>query len=580
MREVSLEAPLKRQVSFLEWLSIPFSLHTLVPAVIFLLVIPPLAVVFLASLKPAAALPFDSVPLTLHNYEQLFSDPFFYKLAINTFLYASCSLLTGLILALPIVWLVERTDMPGKNWISTAMFIPLIIPGMLTSFGWVLLVSPRTGFLNVWLRQILGIQGQGPLNIYSFFGLVFLTGISIVPGIFIMLSGLFRNMDPELEEAGAAAGGDNRTVLFRITLPLMAPGVISVSIYYTIILIEMFEIPLLIGLNANFPVLSTYIFSLVFPENTAPSYGMAGTFGSFAVIIGLGLAHIYERFTRAIYKFSVLRGRRSARRIVRLGRWKYLGLFLVSLYLLMKVVIPFLALVWSSLFSTLLQSSSGTFGTMSFGVYALVFQDQRLFHASVNSLILVLMVATSTMLLATLVSWIVVRSQNVWVRWLDAIAFLPRAIPGIVIALGILFILLRTPIYGTLWLLIIGHTVSYLPFGVRIMNASLMQLHSELEEASRASGAGSFSTFRRILMPLLRPALWNGWLWVVAHSVRDFTFPLMLGTSTNIVVAQLIWQYWQLGLVERAAAVSVLLIGLLTMVVFPARYYISRHQTF
>jgi iron(III) transport system permease protein len=580
MSELSLRASLKRQFSFWEWLCVPFSMHILVPAAIFLLVVPPLVVVFLASLKPQIALPFDSAPLTLSNYEQLFSDPFFYTLAINTFLYAGCSLLIGLFLAVPIVWLVERTDMPGKNLISTAMFIPLIIPGMLTSFGWVVLLSPRTGVLNVWLRELMGMQGQGPLNIYSFFGLVFLTGISIVPGMFIMLSSLFRNMDPELEEAGAAAGGDTRTVLFRITLPLMTPGVVSVSIYYTIILIEMFEIPLVIGLNANFPVLSTYIFSLVFPENMAPSYALAGTFGTVAVLLGLGLAHIYERFTRAIYKFAVIRGRRSARRIVRLGKWKYLGLLLVSLYLIMKVLVPFVALLWSSLFPSLLVPSSSAFGAMTFGVYALVFQDQRLLRASANSLMLVLTVASVTMLLATLVSWIVVRSQNIWVRWLDAVAFLPRAIPGIVIALGILFILLRTPIYGTLWLLIIGHTVSYLPFGVRIMNASLMQLHAELEEASRTSGAETLTTFRRILLPLLRPALWNGWLWVVAHSVRDFTFPLMLGTSTNIVIAQLIWQYWQLGLVERAAAVSVLLIFLLTLVVFPARYYISRHQTF
>jgi iron(III) transport system permease protein len=387
-------------------------------------------------------------------------------------------------------------------------------------------------------------------------------------------------MDPELEEAGNTAGGNRWNVLHKITFPLMAPGMVSVGIYYTIILIEMFEIPLAIGLNADYPVMSTFIFTLVHPQYETPSYGMAACFGVFTVLIGVVLANLYLKVTQHAYKFAVIRGRRSSRRLVKLGWWKYVGLSAVLIYLLIKVILPFLALLWTSLFFIWTPPAADALNSMTLGVYRSLFQDQRIVRASVNSLMLLLSVGSCTMLLGTMISWIVVRSQKRITRLLDALAFLPRAIPSVVISLGVLFTFIRTPIYGTLWILFIGHMITYLPFAVRITNASLLQIHGELEEASFVSGAGILATLRRIMLPLLRPAVWNGWLWVVAHSVRDFTFPLMLGTSTNLVIAQLLWQYWDAGLFERAAALSVVLITLLILLVVPARYYINRFQAF
>lgn len=576
--EPAMETTIERKGILRAAVSRHSPLHILLAFAVCSLVLPVLLILFLASFKPRASLPFDKVPLTLLNYVEVFSDSFTYEVALNTLLYAGCSLLIGFAIVVPIVWLVERTDIPFKNLISIAMFIPLVIPGMLTSFGWVLLLSPRTGFVNLLLRSLMGIEEIGPLNIYTFWGLVILTGVGIVPGMFVMLSGLFRNMDPELEDAGATAGGSSGNVLFRITLPLMAPGLVSVGIYYTIILIEMFEIPLVIGLNAKFPVLSTYIFTMVFSDYTTPLYGLAGTIGSVAVILGAILASFYEKFTRSTYRFATITGRRSRRRLLHLGSWKYLGLFFVLFYMLVKIVLPFLALLWTSLFLRWTLPSIEALRTMTLGVYRLILEDPVLLQAGRNSLTLVLAAGTGTMMLATLVSWIVVRSQKRWVRWLDAVAFLPRAIPGVVIALAVLLLLIRTPAYGTIWILVIGHMINFLPFGVRIMNASLMQIHVELEEASQVSGAGSLRTLRWILFPLSRPALWNGWLWVVAHSVRDFTFPLMLGTSASLVIAQLLWQYWQLGLVERVSAMSVMLIGILVLLVSPAHYYIHQHR--
>ena len=551
-----------------------------VPLILLVLVLPPLLVLLLASLRPAAAMPLDPGPFTLANYVHLLSDGEVLQLALNTLGFAACSLALGLFLALPFVWLIERTDMPWKTFLSTLMFIPLVIPGMLTAFGWVLLLSPKTGFINIWLRSLSPSQDAGPLDIYTFTGLVFLTGISITPGMFIMLSALFRNMDPLLEEAALASGSTTPSLLYRITLPLMSPGVLSVAIYYTIILVEMFEIPLAIGLNANFPVLSIYIYGLIHSDYAPPSFGLAGAFGVITVAIGFFLARIYQKFTAHAYRFAIIKGQRSARRLVRLGPWRYVALGLMLVYLALKVLLPFLALLWTSLFARWTPLTLSAFESMTLKVYALTFGDQRLVDASVNSMILLLGAGTGTMLLATLISWIVVRRRGAVTQWLDALAFMPRAIPAVVISLGVSLCFIYTPLYGTIWLLIVGHIINFLPFAVRSTNAALLQIHGEMEEASSVSGAGLAMTLRRIVMPLLSPALWNGWLWVVAHSVRDFTFPLMLGTGSNIVIAQLLWQYWQGGMAERASALAVVLICFLVLFVFPVRYYISRQRAF
>ena len=215
---------------------------------------------------------------------------------------------------------------------------------------------------------------------------------------------------------------------------------------------------------------------------------------------------------------------------------------------------------------------------MSLDVYRVVLLDPRWTRAVTSSVILVVAAATGTVLLATLISWVVIRGKGPWVRWLDTIAFLPRTIPGVVIALAIFLTFLPTPLYGTIAILVLAHIINYMAFAVRSIHATLLQLDPELEEAARTSGAGTFATFSAILLPLLRPALLNSWLWVAAHSVRDFTYPLMLATTGNIVVSQLLWQVWERGFLERASAMAIMLMVTLIVLVLPARYVSTRNE--
>jgi iron(III) transport system permease protein len=542
------------------------------------LLVPPLATILVASLRPGRALPFDATPLTLENYTTLLTDPFTYQLLANTLVYASSSLALGFAIALPVVWLVERTDLPFKALVSTAMFLPLIKPAALSAFGWVLLLSPRTGLINVSLRDLLGLQGVGPIDVYSVGGMVFLTGVGVAPSMFVMLSAAFRNMDARLEEVGRVSGASTPTIVRHITLPLMVPSITAAGIYYTIILIETFEIPLIIGLNADFRVLSTYIYTLVYSEYQEPAYGQAAAFGGLAVVLGLMLSYVYARIAHSAARYAVITGRMAAPKVTRLGAWKYVGLAFVGVYVLVSILLPILALVWTSLFTSPKPFSIAAIGQASLQVYGLVFMDPRWGKAIGNTFVLLLTAGVGTVLLATLVSWVVIRTKGGSLGWLDTLAFLPRAIPGVVLALAVFLLYIGTPLYGTIWILVIGHVVNYLPFAARVMHSAVLQIHIELEEAARTSGVGSLGTLIWVVLPLLRPAALNGLLWVVAHSVRDFTFPLMLGTGGNLVLSQLLWQSWSRGLIDRTAAMAVLLMVFLLLVVLPIRYRLARSE--
>ena len=314
-----------------------------------LLVATPLLIVTVASFRPGLTLPFQAGEWTLQNFVEVFGDSFTYRLLLNTFLYTFASLALGLCMALAFAWLVERSDLPYANSVYTLLLIPLAIPSLLKALGWVILLGPQQGIINVLLRDLLDLETRtGPLNIYTFAGMVFLTALTVVPSMFILLSPLLRSVNPVFEEAAETSGVGIFNRLRKITLPLVSPGILAVIIYFIIVMIEYFEIPLAIGLNANFPVLSLQIYTLVRGEEL-PEYGLASTYSFIGLVLGIFLLHLYRRTTANAQKYAVITGKGYTPRRFRLGRGKYLALGFIWLYLLLAVVLPVSVLLWTSL---------------------------------------------------------------------------------------------------------------------------------------------------------------------------------------------------------------------------------------
>ena len=540
--------------------SLEYWVPRLVALVALLLVATPLLTVTVASFRPGLTLPFQSGAWTAENFVTAFGSAFTYRLLLNTFLYTFVSLTIGLSIALAFAWLVERTDMPYAGSVYTLLLIPLAIPSLLKALGWVLLVGPRQGVINILLRNVLGIDSAvGPLNIYTFTGMVFLTALSFVPTMFLMLGPLLRNIDPSFEEAAETSGVSTLNTLRKITFPLISPGILAVVMYFVIVMIESFEIPLAIGLNANFPVLSLQIYTSV-RGSALPEYGLASAYSFLGLILGVALLYSYRSATANAQRYAVITGKGYSQKRYRLGRGKYLALGFIGLYFLLAVLLPVGVLLWSSLLDFYRPPSWAALAHISLQNYLGIFRSPRLILAAVNTCVLFLGAATLSVVLALLVSWVIQRSRARFTAVLDNAVFLPLAVPSIVIALGVMLFYISTPLWGTIWIIVLGQIIRYLPFGTRTVSAALVQIHRELEEAAWASGATRLTTLRKVILPLLLPALGNAWLWVAVHSMRDFTFPLMLISYTNVVITSLLWSLWERGAMTEMSALAVLLI--------------------
>jgi iron(III) transport system permease protein len=518
-------------------------------------------------------------PWTLRNYYVLFSNPFFYTALFNTVVISVISTVGGLVVAVLFAWLIERTDMPFRTLAWIAVLLPLAIPGVLFALSWMLLLAPRMGLINIALRGLLSLFGfsldDGPLNIQSLWGIIYLSWMRGVSTIFLMIVGAFRLMDPALEEAARLSGAAPNGVLRRITLPLLMPALAAAAIYSFVSHLESFEAPLTVGLAAGIFVLSTLIYFTA-RYHVPVDYGLSAAYAVFFMTIMTVFSYFYVRMIRKGERFAVIRGRGFHPIRYRLGRWRYPALALFAGYFFLTLVCPLLVLVWASLVPYYVVPSMEAIRMISFDHYINVATAPRFFHDTINTVVMAIGAGIVTMVIALLISWLVVRLKHRAGLMLDSLTFISYAVPGVVIALAMIFVYLQPAlrplgIYGSIWIIVLGLATQYLAFATRTTNAGLLQIHQELEEAGAVSGAGRLRIIWKITVPLLMPSLVAGWIWVVAHSLRTFSVPLVLASENNEVLSVWIWIYWQAGRIPEAAAIGVMLILLTALMGLAAR---------
>jgi iron(III) transport system permease protein len=519
---------------------------------------------------------------TLDNYKAALSMPLFYQALGSSAVISAVGTLLTLGIAVLFAWLIERTDMPLRNLAWTLILIPMAIPGVLFALGWALLLAPKTGVVNLLLRGGLNAVGfevsVGPINIYSIGGLIFLDGLRGVTTVFLMVVGAFRMMDPVMEEAARVAKASGKNAFFQITLPALSPAVLSAAIYSFVSSMESFEGPLAIGLPGGIFVLSTLIYFTT--RLQAPiEYGLGAVFGVVYMVLMLVLLVFYRRVVRRSERYSTVTGKGFRPRVIAIGKWRYPALGMFLLYFIFTVGAPFFILLWASLLPSYRIPSVEALSLVSLANYLAIFAMPKVGPVVWNTLLLMVISATATMIIAFFVSWVIVRTQLSGRGALDAVVFFPHAVPGIVIALALMMAYLSPPlkylgIYGTLWILIIGFVVSYIGFATRLMNSAIIQIHKELEQAAYVCGASPTRTLLAITLPLIFPAFAAGWVWVAVHALRGFSIPLMLSSKNNEVLAVMLWDYWDQGLVSTAAALGVLLILVLIPLTLIMRRFI------
>lgn len=500
--------------------------------------------------------------LGLGNYREVWSDPETWKLFYNTGIYASGATVLGLGMAATLAWLVERTNIPGKMWIYAGVPMTLAMPGMLQAMAYVLLLSPRIGLINRGLRLI----DVDPINIYSIGGMIFVEALRLVPTAFLMLVPLLRSMDPSLEEAAAMSGANFRSTLRKVTLRLMLPGLAAIAIYQFMSAIEVFEVPGILGMPADIFVFSTKIYAIGHTVSETPTYGKANALAMIYIALAVITTYAYSKVIARQERYTIVTGKGYRPRLVDLGWWRWVAFAGVILYLLFSIILPFLVFLYVSLLPFIQIPSLATLQKVTLNNYWKAAQDPSLTIALWNTFLLIVVTATSTVLLSFFISLVVVRSKF-WGRWiLDQLAFMPHAIPGIVFGLAFLWFFLAfgktgIDLFGSLWSIAIAFTISYIAYGTRAMNSAILQIHQDLEQAAYVSGAPPWRTMWRIFFPLLRPTFVGVWIWAMLHVVRSAAIPLLLYEGEdNQVLSVLIWNMWDQGEMQEVGAIGVVMI--------------------
>ncbi|OGQ51512.1 MAG: ABC transporter permease [Deltaproteobacteria bacterium RIFCSPLOWO2_02_56_12] len=507
---------------------------------------------------------------TIQNYVKAYFDREFYLLFWNSIKYAIGTCLVSFLIGTYLAWISERTNTPLKKLFVVMALIPFIIPGILSTIAWILLLSPKIGLINLAVKGLLGLE-TAPFNVYSMGGMIWAEAIHLYPLVFLLMSAAFRNMDTSLEEASLSAGSSTFTTFRRITLPLMRPAMVSALLIMFIRGIEAFEVPALIGVPARISVFTTKIFLAIhqFPSD----FGLAGSYAVTLLIISTVGVLIYGRITRREERYATVTGKGYRPRVIDLGPWKYVTCASAFFIFFLAVLLPVFVLLWSSFIPYYGVPSRELMAKMTLANYKYILNYPLALTAFKNSFYLSVGSATLVMLLTSVIAWITVKSKLPGRAFLDNMTFIPIAMPGIVLGVSLIWVYLTLPIpiYGTIWVLLLAYITKFMPYGIRAASASMIQINKELEEASLASGGTWFQTFRKVLLPLLMPGFVAGWIYVSIIALRELSTSILLYSYNSTVLSIMAFDLWEGGQYTYVCALGVLMVLLLVTMAFGAR---------
>lgn len=539
-----------------------------ITAIVVYLTIVPIAVMLVGSLQ--SGLPGSWTPVTFANYARAFSNPALYSAIWNAVVYSIGSGIISVLLGTYLAWLTERTDVPCKGLIYSSVLTAMMIPGVLFTISWILLLAPRAGLINVALMKLFGLASP-PFDPYGMAGMIFVSGIDDFYTPFLFMAAALRSMDPALEEASVTSGAGTVRTFFQVTARLMAPAALAVCLLIFIRGLEDFEVPGLLGIPAGIHVLSTEIYLAV--RRPPADFNLAATFSMFYLLVALLGLYLYFKSTRMTEKYAVITGKGFQPRTIHLGRWRIPAFLSVLLLIVVAVYLPLLILGWTSFLPWYAPPSWETFQALTLKNFRWLMRDDLILSALKNNFIVGLTAAGLVTFFAAVVAWITIRTKIPGRRVLDAMAFSATAYPSMVLGLALIWFYLTVPIpiYGTLWILIVAYVTKRLPGSTRVLAAVMTQIRSELEEASEICGASFLRTFGYIILPLLVPGLFASFVFTLTITFKALSLPVLLGHAGTELIPVLIFDLFESGRYSEVAALGCVTIVIITVVTLLSR---------
>jgi iron(III) transport system permease protein len=540
------------------------------------LVFVPLAALFYTAFTEDTGL--GPGPYSLKNFAEAYSSWHVARLFGNSLIFAAGTALVTLIMGGLVAWVVERTDAPLGGLFHALALLSFAIPGLLTAMAWILVLSPNIGWVNALIKSAFGLK-DGPLSIYSMGGMIWALSSHYFPLAYLTLGPALRVLDVRMEEAALVSGARYWQVMPKITLPLLRPAILSTVLLLFMLGMSSYEVPRLIGRPARIDVFTTDIQAAT--HSAPPEFGIASALSFTLLCICIVAVFFYRRSTRNAEAFATITGKGYMPTRIKLRQWRWPVALATFLLFAISLGLPLLTLVWQSFYRNLAQPFVGSTGLASWENYQFILHYPIFVDAVKTSVLLAVMAATIIVLLTFVMAWIALRAipRSGWV--LDSLAFMPVAIPHVIVGAAVLFayLMLPIPVYNTIWILLIAYVTMYLPYGMRFISSGLTQIHKELEESAEVSGARVRQVFLRILLPLLLPVLLAAWIYIFVLAVRELSASVFLvGPGTHVLGTISLTMWEEGGSYGAVAALGVIQIMPLIVIVAALRWIELRVQ--
>ncbi len=491
--------------------------------------------------------------VTLGYFAKALADRLYFKSLVNSLVLGAWTSFFSVLIGVPLAWAVSRTDLPAKGFVRLTATLSYLSPPFLLAIAYVNLFGPNAGIINDFMRDVVGAPAL-TFNIFSMAGLVVVTVPHTYPFVYLLVASALRSVDASYEESAGILGAGRLRTTLSVTMPLVAPAILSGALIAFVNAIALFGSQAIVGMPARIFTLPTRIYALF---DYPPQYGIASALSLVFVAITVG-ALTLQRAYLARRSYVTLAGKGVSAAPMRLGAWRWPVLGFVALVFVAAVLLPYGALAAVSL-----SKSWGLafWRNLTFANYHFVLFDydptQR---AIIDSLILAVAAATLAALLGAVIGWIDLRTETPGRRILDYVALVPLGLPGIVMAVALIEFWLRVPVplYGTLAILLLAYWARYLPLGVRAANAALRQIDPSLEESARCLGAGWGRTLAEITLPLIRPGLFAGWLLIFVPAIQELSASILLFSSNSITLAVAVYNLYETGALEAVAALAII----------------------
>jgi len=486
--------------------------------------------------------------LTGRHLITVLSDSIYWTALLNTVVISLGAALLATTIGTVFAWIFVRTDTIGRGFFEAVSQLPIFIPPFVGAVAWMLLAAPRSGIIN----RLLATPGSpGALDVYSHLGILFVIGLYLAPYVMMIVAASLRGMDPSLEEAAQVSGLNRTQTAWRITAPLVAPAILSGAALAFTIAIGLFGTPVVLGWSRQILMLTSRIW--ISSQEAPPNYGVMAVLAIYLMLLSTLATWVQERALKG-RRYTTISGKGFRPRLIELRQWRWLTGALALLYVVSTILAPISVLIAAAL------SRFTWSGDFAIGNFVEAISTDDVWSTLQISIYLSVASASIATGIGVLISWIVVRTQLSWRRWLEYLILLPISIPGIAFGVGVMLVWISSPapVYGTALIIIFAFVGRFTAYAVRSTSASLVQVHPELEESARVAGYGPLQTFAKITLPLILPSIIAAWLLLFSFFMTELSMVVILYTAANRTFSVLSFEAWNVGDFSKLASYSLL----------------------